>query len=161
MTLKEYIKLSKKIINEIEYITLATVTPEGQPWNSPLYTACDKNHTFYWASDKENVHSKNIKENNKVFGVVYNSKAKAGSGFGVYFVGKAYMIKNPVEMAKAVKLLYSRAGDKPAAIKEFMKRFPRRLYKFVPEKAWINDDGEKNGNFVDVRIELPILKNGN
>jgi len=157
MTLEKYLKLAKKIIKKIQYLTLATVTPEGQPWNSPLYTAYDKNYTFYWASDKENVHSKNIKQNDKVFGVVYDSKAKAGTGFGIYFVGKAYEIKNVIEMVKAVKLLYSRAGDKPTAIKEFMKRFPRRLYKFVPEKSWINDDGKKDGNFVDVRVELPLL----
>jgi uncharacterized protein YhbP (UPF0306 family) len=157
MTLEKYLKLAKKIVKQIEYITLATVTSDGQPWNSPLFTAYDTNYTFYWASDKENVHSKNIKQNNKIFGVVYNSKAKAGTGFGVYFVGKAYLISNPIEMAKAIKLLYSRTGDKPAAIREFMKRFPRRLYKFIPEKCWINDDGKKNDNFVDIRVELPLL----
>lgn len=157
MTREEYLKLAIKIIKEVQYITLATVTPEGQPWNSPLYTAFDKNYTFYWASDMENVHSKNIQKNNKAFGVIYDSTAKAGTGFGVYFMGKAHQINNPVEMVKAIKLLYCRTGNKPAAIKEFTKRFPRRLYKFVPEKTWINDDGKKDGEFVDVRIELPLL----
>ena len=47
MTREEYLKLAIKIIKEVQYITLATVTPEGQPWNSPLYTAFDKNYTFY------------------------------------------------------------------------------------------------------------------
>ncbi|MFC1710065.1 pyridoxamine 5'-phosphate oxidase family protein [Patescibacteria group bacterium] len=159
MIKKEYLELAKKIIKDIKYIDLATVTPKGQPWNTPVYTAYDKKYTFYWASDKENVHSKNIKDNNKVFGVIYDSTAKEGTGFGVYLKGKAYEVTNIREMAKAAKLLYSRAGDKPAAIQEFMKRFPRRLYKFLPEKVWINDDGKKNDNFVDIRIEIPLLNN--
>ncbi len=157
MTTKEYLKLAKKIIKNIKYINLATVTPKGQPWNTPVYTAYDKNYTFYWASDKENIHSLNIKKKSNTFAVVYDSTVKEGEGYGVYFVGKSYEIISLKEMAKAAKYLYSRTGNKPRAIKEFMKRFPRRLYKFVPEKAWINDDGEKNDNFVDVRIEIPLL----
>ncbi len=43
------------------------------PWNSPVYSAFDKDYNFYWASWKENQHSKNIKENEKVFVVIYDS----------------------------------------------------------------------------------------
>jgi len=38
--------------------------------------------------------------------------------------------------------------------------FPRRIFKFVPEKVWVNSEGDVNGNFVDTRIDITeeILK---
>jgi len=32
------------------------------------------------------------------------------------------------------------------------------VYKFVPEKVWVNGDGEIEGNFIDVRTELDLEK---
>lgn len=60
-------------------------------------------------------------------------------------------------MAKAIALLYGRAKDKPVAIEIFMKRFPRRVFKFIPETVWVNGDGTKDGDFVDIRTEIPLL----
>ena len=54
------------IIKKIIYITLATASQDGQPWNSPLYSGFDKDLNFYWASDHNSVHSSNIKTNNNV-----------------------------------------------------------------------------------------------
>ena len=34
------------IIKNIEYINIASITPEGLPWNSPVYTAFDKDLNF-------------------------------------------------------------------------------------------------------------------
>ena len=82
-------KKAVEIIKKIIYITLATVTKDGQPWNSPLYSAYGKNLNFYWSSDRKSVHSSNIKTNNKVFCVIYDSTMKEGTGEGVYFAGKS------------------------------------------------------------------------
>jgi general stress protein 26 len=64
---------AKEIISKILYITIATVTPEGKPWNSPVYSAFDEDYNFYWNSWKENQHSKNIERNNDIFIVIYDS----------------------------------------------------------------------------------------
>lgn len=64
---------AKEIIKEILYITIATTSREGQPWNSPVYSAFDESYNFYWASDQNGQHSKNIAENNKIFIVIYDS----------------------------------------------------------------------------------------
>src|SRR3989338_6707280 len=42
--------------------------------------------------------------------------------------------------------------------KAFMVDYPRRIYKAVPEKVWINGNGEVNGNDVDIRMEVSLLK---
>ena len=46
-----------KVIKSILYINIASITPNGKPWNSPVYCAFDKNLNYYWFSWKENQHS--------------------------------------------------------------------------------------------------------
>ena len=58
---------AKEIISKIQYITVATYSKDGEPWNSPVYSAFDEQYNFYWASWVENQHSKNIAENGKAF----------------------------------------------------------------------------------------------
>lgn len=47
------IERAVKVIKKIEYINIASITPEGLPWNTPVYTAFDKNLNFYWMSWKK------------------------------------------------------------------------------------------------------------
>ena len=57
-------------------------------------------------------------------------------------------------MLIATKVLYARSNKNPREIIQFLKKYPRRLYQFKPEKVWVNGDGEINGNFIDIRTEL-------
>ncbi len=145
-----------KIIKQIEYINIATITPKGLPWNTPVYTAFDKNLNFYWFSWKKNQHSINIRNNPNAFVTIYDSTVPAGTGVGIYFSGKAYEITNPKEIIIGLTVCYKRSKHKIRAVKEFLTHFPRRVYKFTPEKAWINGDSELDGNFIDVREELNL-----
>lgn len=128
----------------------------GVPWNSPVYSAYDEQYNFYWASWKENVHSQNIRLNDRVFLVIYDSTVPAGTGEGVYVQAKAYELSDKDEIAHALQQLYSRENRKPRSVDEFLGEYPRRVYKGVPEKMWINGDGEINGNYIDIRIPLDL-----
>lgn len=150
------IQKAKKIIHQIFYITIATASPEGEPWNSPVYSAYDEQYNFYWASWKENVHSQNIRPNDRVFLVIYDSTVPAGTGEGVYVQARAYELSDRIEIAHALQQLYSRANRKPRQVDEFLGEYPRRVYKAVPEKMWVNGDGDVKGNYVDVRFVLDI-----
>lgn len=138
-----------EIIKKIPYITLATVANDGQPWNSPLWSAFDNDLNFYWASDWNSVHSKNIKENNKIFCVIYDSTMAEGTGEGVYFSGKAY------ELSERELLVDCPFRVKPVNFKsnEIIK-----IYKVVPDKIWMNDDEkDENGHYVkDIKVEIPF-----
>lgn len=150
-------KRAKQIINEIIYITVATSSKDGQPWNSPVYSAFDEDYNFYWASWKENQHSKNIAENNRIFIVIYDSKAREGTGEGVYILAKANMLIKEEDVANAIRLLDGRVGkvkDPKARVKQFMGDKPRRIYKAVSEKFWVNGEGDIKGEYIDVRLEV-------
>lgn len=154
----EYIQKAKDILSKILYITIASSGKENQPWNSPVYSAFDVDYNFFWASDQNGQHSKNIKENDHIFIVVYDSTAPVGTG-GVYIKAKAHALTNETKILEALKVLDSRVGKaKKRDASEFLGEYPRRIYKAVPEKFWINDDGDIKGNYNDIRIEVDLFK---
>lgn len=144
----------KEILETIEYATLATVTLDGKPWNSPVASVIDDKLNIYWFSDKESQHSKNVRDNGEVFIVIYDSTVSSGEGEGVYIQAKAYELDNPGEIRAARLMKKGPDGDDPA---EFMGDSVRRAYKAVPQKAWMNDDVTENGTFIkDIRVEVPL-----
>lgn len=149
-------EIAKKIINKIIYITIASVTKDGLPWNSPVYSAFDSEYNFYWRSNKESQHSKNIKENNNIFIAIYDSTVPWGEGRGVFIQAKAYEITNEDEIVNGLAVLDKRAGKTIGDASEYMNDNPRRVYKAVPEKIWINDGSKVNGKYVDIRIEVNL-----
>lgn len=40
---------------------------------------------------------------------------------------------------------------------QFTENMPRRIYKAIPEKVWINTEGDINGEYVDKRVEVNLL----
>ncbi|MBC7836535.1 pyridoxamine 5'-phosphate oxidase family protein [Acetobacteraceae bacterium] len=147
---------AKEIISKIIYMTIASVSKDGQPWNTPVYCAFDEVYNFYWASWKENQHSKNIAENQDIFIVIYDSAAPEGTGEGVYIKAKAQALTDPKDIEQAAKYTFGRKGGKPRKPEEYLGDYPRRMYKAIPEKFWMNGDGDIDGNYIDVRVEIKI-----
>lgn len=149
-------KTAIKIIRKIEYMNIASITPGGMPWNTPVYCGYDGDLNFYWFSWRKNQHSVNVRNNKNVFVTVYDSTAPASTGVGVYLEGEAKELTNPKDMLIGITVVYKRSKHKIRAIAEFLKHFPRRIYRFMPKKAWINGDSDINGNFIDIREELNL-----
>lgn len=148
------VEKAKTILSKIRYINIASVSVDGQPWNTPVSAFFDDQLNFYWASWKENQHSKNIRSNPNIFLTVYDSTAAEGTGEGVYMQAKAFELSDPDEINRA--LAFRDKKKKARQAEEYLGEYPRRLYKAVPEKFWLNGDGEISGNFVDVRIEVKM-----
>jgi nitroimidazol reductase NimA-like FMN-containing flavoprotein (pyridoxamine 5'-phosphate oxidase superfamily) len=158
---ERFLTRAKEIIKKIFYITIATVSKDGQPWNTPVYSAYDENYNFFWASDQNGQHSKNIKENNQVFIVIYDSTVPEGTGEGVYIQAKAYELIDEKEIAHALKYFDGRVNKQKnptTRAAQFMGEKPRRVYKAISEKVWMNGDGDINGEYIDIRIEVDLLK---
>ena len=152
--MKDFNKRAKEIIKKIQYITIAT-SSNNQPWNSPVYSVHDEHYNFYWASWKENVHSKNIRNNPRVFLVIYDSTVPEGTGEGLYVKATAKELEKVEELEKALSLLYERKTYK-RDWSEFTGDYPRRVYKATPEQAWMNSDDKINGHFIDKRVEIKL-----
>ena len=147
---------AKEIIANIQYVTIASVDEDGQPWNAPVFYAYDENYNFYWGSHIDSQHSKNILANGKVFLVIYDSTVPAGEGEGVYVKATASEITEPDEIAEAHTLIQERRPEPYWKLEQVQSGSPVRLFKAVPEQVWVNDEGEANGTYIDIRTELQL-----
>lgn len=149
-----------EIIQQILYITIATASKDGQPWNTPVYSGFDENLNFYWASDKGSQHSRNVRENSRVFLVIYDSTMAEGTGEGVYIEAEAVELTDKEEMKVARRSTQGRKGKQAEEDPyiQFTGDNIRRIYKATPKKIWMNDDEkDANGNYVrDIRVEVPL-----
>jgi general stress protein 26 len=145
---------AKSILDSINYITVATVDKDSQPWNTPVAGFhFDSDYTLYWASWRQNQHSKNIQANSKAFVVVYDSTPANGQpSAGVYIQGEAFELTEEQEVMQAA-LVFKDDPYNPSDGKQYLGDYPRRIYKFVAEKVWMNDEDKVNGNFIDIRKE--------
>lgn len=149
-----YAKQAKIILENIIYATVATSTKDGQPWNSPVRCVYDSDLNIYWFSDKEGQHSKNVRENDNVFIVIYDSTVPEGDGEGVYIQAKAHEITNPDEVVHACCVNKDADDNSPD---DFLGVAIRRAYKAVPQKVWVNDAEIKDGVFIrDFRVEVSL-----
>lgn len=152
-------KRAAEIIKEIKYITIASVSNDGQPWNTPVYSAFDKDLNFYWFSDKNSQHSQNVRGNNKVFLVIYNSTVPEGTGEGVYIKATVSELNDPDEILAAKAVLDERVGkEKERNANNYMSDAVLRGYKATTIQVWMNDDDkDENGNYLrDIRVEVPL-----
>lgn len=148
-------KRAIEIIKQIQYATIATASKVGKPWNSPVAHEWDSSLNIYWFSDKENQHSKNIRENEDVFIVIYDSTVPEGEGEGVYIEAKATEVNDPDEVTRIRKIKKGESYDRPPS--DFLDDAVRRVYKAVPTAIWMNDAEVNDGIFIkDFRVELSL-----
>lgn len=147
-----------EIIGKIFYMTIATASEEGTPWNTPVFFAYDNMYNFYWASPPTAQHSQNIAKNPSVFLIIFDTTVEPGKGTAVYVQAKAEQVKDEKSLAEIVPLIYQRQGKPARKPYEFLGQFPRRIYKAVPHNVWINKDEYIDGHRIDVRIPISFIK---
>lgn len=153
----QLVQKAKEIIEKIIYINLATASNNGEPWNTPIVAAFDREYHFYWRSAKDAIHSRNISANSKVFITIYDPAQKEWNlRKAVYLQATAVELSNEDEINKALLLIDKRSGKSFGEADTFLNKYPRRVYKATAEKVWMNSDGEVDGHFVDKRIEIKL-----
>jgi pyridoxine/pyridoxamine 5'-phosphate oxidase len=74
------------------YMTLATADAEGVPWASPVWYATEDGRDFYWVSDPNARHSRNIAQRPEIALVIFDSTVTPGNGDAVYFAARAEQV---------------------------------------------------------------------
>jgi general stress protein 26 len=152
--MEDLVVKAKEILKEVPYLTIASITPEGLPHNTPVFTVHDENYNFFWNSEVTSQHSKNIRNSPQVFCVIYNSSVAQGKGKGVYILGKAYELNDSEELKEALEVFYGGIGKEPKPFDFFLGENTKRFYKFVPERFWLNELNKKDGIIVDGKTEI-------
>lgn len=147
----------KSTISQIKYITIATVSDQGKPWNAPTFFAYDEKYNFFWGSPMQAQHSQNIRANGQAYIVVYDSTVPPGSGKGVYVEAHCRQLSDADEMKAAFELIIERRGDIPYwEFEEFQPDKPIRLYKAEPLHIYTNGGVMIDGEYIDSRIEVDL-----
>lgn len=137
------------------YVTIATVSPAGRPWNTPVVGRFDDSLYLYWISWCRNRHSQNIVKEPRIFVVVYDTSAPEGAGQGLYLQMRARMLTTPQEIETAKKVYNTSFFVHPTeSHAQFLDQCPQRFFKAVPERIWYNADSQKERHFVDIRREI-------
>jgi len=156
----DYSEQAKKIIASNIYMTVATASKESKPWISPVFFAYDKTYNLYWASNKDALHSKLIRQNNDVAIVIFDSRAPEGEGDGVYFEAIAEEMKDSPEQKIAMSILNKRMTVEKFKIDEedVAENGEWRVYKATPIKITKLTEGRYiNGQYVDERTEVKLV----
>jgi len=146
-----------EIIDRINYLTLATVDAGGRPWNSPVFFARDEHFNLFWGSHTGARHSQNIGDRAPVAIVIYDSTIAPGQGEGVYIEADATLLTAPAHIARAHQLIAIRHQVPYWKLEQVQPGMPIRLYQARPLHVWMNDEGQRDGHYIDTRapIQLP------
>ena len=148
MTQEQLVKLAKDIIKNNIYLTLGT--SDGDPWVAPLFYCVSSDYGFYFISQLDSLHTKQMLINPKVAFSIFDSHAEEGKGTGIQAVGNIHMIDEN-ELEDEINNYHTTFID----IKlDFLKGdAPYRLFKLTPSEVWVTDPEAK----VDKRVKVSLL----
>lgn len=147
---------AKEILSSIKYLTVASITPEGLPWNSPVFGGPDESYNLYFGTHKNSQKARNITVNNSVFVVIYDSTTPPGTGEGVYIQGHAEVVTEPKKIEKIYRSLKKRHDDHFWKLAALGEGGPINIYRVVPETTWMNSSSRENGCHIDIRVEIDL-----
>lgn len=157
----DYARQAKDIIGKSVYMTVATASPEGNPWVSPVFFAYDDRYNLYWISNKDARHSQYVRSNPNIAIVIFDSSAIEGSGDGVYFEAEARELSDENDIKPVIPMWNQRAQEAEFQISGFnsvLGDAAWRVYKATPKTISKLKEGEySNGQYVDKRIEIDLL----
>jgi hypothetical protein len=105
-------ELARSIVDANLYMTLGTADRDGRPWVSPVYFASADYIDFYWISDPESTHSRNLAARAQASIVIFDSQVRPGSGNAVYMSAQASELSGP-ELDRGLAI-YPGARDRGA-----------------------------------------------
>ena len=131
--------LARTVVDGASYMTLATAGADGIPWASPVWFATEHRHAFFWVSDPEARHSRNIAARPQVAIVLFDSTVPLGTGRGVYVAATAHRLDD--EAATDGIEVFSRVsqmqGGSAWSLGDVTGDSRLRLYTAVASEAWV------------------------
>jgi hypothetical protein len=133
---------AQRILDEGQYMTLATADEGGRPWASPVYYAPSSDYDeFYWVSRPDTVHSLNIAVRPQISLVVFDSRAVPGEGQAVYVAASAAVLDGD-DLVAGIEIFSARSqahGIGPWTTDHVAPDRAVRLYRAAAVQHWILD----------------------
>jgi len=159
---KDLNKLAREIIENNQYVTIASSDNKGNPWISPVVYVYDANWNLYFVSMTNSRHCINIRENKRVAVAIFDSQQLWGEGVGLQIeaIAEAVNLKDSLKIAKIYGLRkYPYGGINTQRAMNFIKSMvfdgkKYKIYKIIPKTVWMNDPNSD----IDVRVQIDLSK---
>lgn len=138
MTSDDLAAHARALLDANGFLTLGTVDRYGRPWTSPVYFAAAGLREYYWSSEADARHSRNLAERPHVSIVVFDSSVRPYHGRALYAVATASELTGD-DLERGLEV-YPGPGDRGAAA---LTRYdvtgssPYRLYQATATNVWV------------------------
>jgi pyridoxine/pyridoxamine 5'-phosphate oxidase len=152
--------VARGLIRDLRFCVLSTVTPDGQPWVSPLFYNYDDAYRIIFESAKDSRHCSNIAVNPRVAIVIARLLARDPL-VGVYLECEAREV--PVEgLAEALEVFkhgpHGKRESESRQVSDYLGDKPLRLYEAVHRQAYVlTQVRTPDGYTIDQRIEINLV----
>lgn len=136
---------ARSILDENDYMTLATADGAGRPWASPVWYAHDSYRRYLWVSRPETRHSRNLEARGEVGIVVFNSTVAPYEGQAVYIEATARMVADD-DVERSLGVYSRRAASRGAgewALAEVVGQAALRLYEATVSAIFLLDEHDQ------------------
>lgn len=139
------VQTAERVLSGTRYMALSTADAGGVPWVTPVWFAREDRHTFYWVSDAETRHSRNIAARPDVALVVFDSRVPVGGASAFYARARAVQVPDD-EVATGIAV-FSREAEAQGIGAWDADRVTGdahlRLYRAAVTEEWVlaEDDG--------------------
>ena len=150
---------ARQILASTIYGTLATSSPDGQPWASPIFFGYDAAWNLYWSSAQGAQHSQNLDANQGRAAIaIYSTDPAEGQGQGIYLAGTAAEVEAAAVEAVIPLLLQRAAPGQHRTAADYLAPSPRRIYGLQPQTVWITGDrlALSDTILIDTKIQLDL-----
>lgn len=141
----EFTHAANGVVAANKYLVLATATPGGTPWVTPVYFAHDDLTSFWWVSRPLARHSRLIAANPQVAITVFDSSVAIGRAAAVYAEAWAAQCSE-VEVRREIGHYSDRSvrhGVEAWTVEDVTGDAEFRLYRARTARVWLlaDDDG--------------------
>jgi nitroimidazol reductase NimA-like FMN-containing flavoprotein (pyridoxamine 5'-phosphate oxidase superfamily) len=129
-------QMARDVLDTVRYVALGTTDEDGRPRVSPVYFVPHDYTDLYWVSHPDTHHSANLRRDERVSGVVFDSTVAPGpDSRAVYVVGRAREIPAD-ELERHLPVAFDRARGGRAFTRDELTDpgDPLRLYVLDVER---------------------------
>ena len=150
--------MARRVLDDNRYMTIATADEDGSPWVTPVYFAPDAYKRFYWVSEPDARHSRNLERRPEVGIVVFDSQVPIGAAEAVYISARARSVGDPTPELCEVAFRPRFEGVKAFSPDELRHPGRLRLYEATAKAHYVLVRGNDPvwGRGVDARLEVSI-----
>lgn len=133
--------VARAIIDMSLYMVLGTADQSGRPWVTPVYYAPTLYRQFYWVSEPDADHSRNLEVRAEVSIVIFDSSVPINTGQAVYMSAAAQELADD-ERSEGIDIYSRRAiahGGREWTLQDVQPPARHRLYRAIAQAHYVLD----------------------